>query len=594
MGGATVHHHHSLRRIEGPIPPSRVPPTAAPRTPAITPTNLDHRTTDTARRRPHGRSTAQGKVEGIDDSTRSGTWCWKGLPLPSRRSARCAGAWSPGRARGKPESACDRPSSSATPACRTAASTARRQQHLRRHDRHHPEHPGRQRGLPDAQHLASGQHRREAAGAALHPRRSNISGYTADPVYDGANLAKKANAVIVTANYRLGVLGFLNLPQLHVGGTEGDDSGNFALLDNLAALRYIQKNIAGFGGDAANVTVMGQSAGAINLLALMASPMAKGLFHKAMPLSGGISLATNLPPGSLPTLNPASTYLAQGNGLLLNLLVADGKAADLAGCSDLRRRNRAGRRRRLPARQGRQDHPRHRAGQGPDRLGPDPGRHGAADRPDRGDGRRPVPEGADRGGRHARRGQAPHALPAAGRRPQARPQDRRCDRFTMMQNFNPDAATTLNSADIIDPAYLPVTTPVTGYDAMTARITNAFMVPSRNNLLNTLKTQQSNLWHYQFDWAQRRRPGTRSMARRMPSTWASCSVISGRRCSPTRASAPPTGPAGRRCPTRMMGSIAAFMRTGDPNSAALGTTWAPWPSRLLLDATPAAASISTQ
>ncbi len=188
---------------------------------------------------------------------------------------------------------------------------------------------------------------------------SNISGYSADPLYDGANLARKANAVIVTANYRLGVLGFLNVPQLRPGGTEGDDSGNFALLDNLATLRYIQMNIAAFGGDPANVTVMGQSAGAINLLALIASPLSKGLFHKAMPLSGGISLASNLPQGSLPTLMPAATYLAQGNALLLNLLVADGKAADL----DARRQSYAAGRMNaaevavLPARQGRPEKP---------------------------------------------------------------------------------------------------------------------------------------------------------------------------------------------------------------------------------------------
>jgi para-nitrobenzyl esterase len=96
----------------------------------------------------------------------------------------------------------------------------------------------------------------------------------------------------------------------------------------MAALKYVQKNIAAFGGDAGNVTLMGQSAGAINVLALMTSPLADGLFHKIVALSGGISLASNLPAGSIPTLNPASTYLGQGNALLVQLLIADGTAAD--------------------------------------------------------------------------------------------------------------------------------------------------------------------------------------------------------------------------------------------------------------------------
>ena len=157
---------------------------------------------------------------------------------------------------------------------------------------------------------------------------SNISGYTADPVYNGANLAKTANAVVVTANYRVGVLGFFNLPQLKTGAGANDASGNFAILDNIRALKFINQNITGFGGDAGNVTVMGQSAGAINTWALLTSPLTVGLFHKAIPMSGGISLASNLPAGRIPTLNPPATYLAQGNKLLWNLLIADGKAAD--------------------------------------------------------------------------------------------------------------------------------------------------------------------------------------------------------------------------------------------------------------------------
>ncbi|HKB53489.1 MAG TPA: carboxylesterase family protein, partial [Ramlibacter sp.] len=158
---------------------------------------------------------------------------------------------------------------------------------------------------------------------------SDISGYSADPVYDGAALAKSANAVVVTTNYRVGPLGFFNLAQLKTGDA-ADDSGNFALLDIIQALKFVQANATVFGGDPGNVTLMGQSAGAINAWALMTSPLAAGLFHRLVPLSGGISLAGDLPAGNLPTLNPATTYLAQGNALLLKLLIADGTAADAA------------------------------------------------------------------------------------------------------------------------------------------------------------------------------------------------------------------------------------------------------------------------
>ncbi len=138
---------------------------------------------------------------------------------------------------------------------------------------------------------------------------SNITGYTADPVYDGANLARTANAIVVTVNYRLGVLGFFRSPYLRTGDPK-DDSGNFALLDIIKSLQFIHRNIASFGGDAGNVTLMGESAGAVNVYALMTSPLLvkanPSLVHRVLPMSGGISRAEDLPAGALPVLVPVS------------------------------------------------------------------------------------------------------------------------------------------------------------------------------------------------------------------------------------------------------------------------------------------------
>lgn len=111
------------------------------------------------------------------------------------------------------------------------------------------------------------------------------SGGGACPIYDGEAMAKKG-VVFVTINYRLGVFGFLAHPELsqESGHTS---SGNYALLDMVAALRWVQKNIAALGGDPANVTVAGQSAGAFAVNFLTVSPLAKGLFQKAIAESGG-------------------------------------------------------------------------------------------------------------------------------------------------------------------------------------------------------------------------------------------------------------------------------------------------------------------
>ncbi len=109
-------------------------------------------------------------------------------------------------------------------------------------------------------------------------------GSSAIAVYDGTELAKKG-VVVVTINYRVGPLGFLAHPELTRESRRGS-SGNYGLLDQIAALKWVQKNIAGFGGDPAQVTIFGQSAGAISVADLMRSPLAKGLFARAIALSG--------------------------------------------------------------------------------------------------------------------------------------------------------------------------------------------------------------------------------------------------------------------------------------------------------------------
>ena len=113
---------------------------------------------------------------------------------------------------------------------------------------------------------------------------ANTEGSGAVPAYDGEGLARKG-IVVVTVNYRLGVLGFFTHPEL-TQESEARASGNYALLDLIAALRWVREHIAAFGGDPGNVTLGGQSAGASNTHSLVASPLAKGLFHRAIAESG--------------------------------------------------------------------------------------------------------------------------------------------------------------------------------------------------------------------------------------------------------------------------------------------------------------------
>lgn len=110
-------------------------------------------------------------------------------------------------------------------------------------------------------------------------------------IYDGQALADAANAVVVTTNYRLGALGFLTHPSLAAESSR-QSSGNYGLLDILAALHWVQRNVGQFGGDPRKVMVFGESAGAFNTCALLASPLATDLFASALMQSGVCSTPT--------------------------------------------------------------------------------------------------------------------------------------------------------------------------------------------------------------------------------------------------------------------------------------------------------------
>ena len=146
----------------------------------------------------------------------------------------------------------------------------------------------------------------------------SVHGAASLPLYNGMTLAKELNAVFVSINYRLGFYGNMSSADLRLGDPAGD-SGNFAVLDQIKALDWVQNNIGSFGGDAANVTLMGHSAGCGNIWHLMRSPLASGKFHKTFCMSG-ISNDS-----SREDLDEA------GQALLTNLLIADGLIPSKSG-----------------------------------------------------------------------------------------------------------------------------------------------------------------------------------------------------------------------------------------------------------------------
>jgi para-nitrobenzyl esterase len=157
---------------------------------------------------------------------------------------------------------------------------------------------------------------------------SNITGSTADDIpfvvpptlfYDGRRLVEQANVVVVTANYRLGVMGFFAHEAITAASPDSV-SGNQGLLDQRMAMQWVRDNIAPFGGDPENVTIFGESAGAFDVCFHMASPGSRGLFHGAIGQSGGCTTAVRTP----------ATAEAEANVFAEAMGCAD--ATDIAAC----------------------------------------------------------------------------------------------------------------------------------------------------------------------------------------------------------------------------------------------------------------------
>jgi len=161
-----------------------------------------------------------------------------------------------------------------------------------------------------------------------------VNGGSSPAVYDGSAFARRG-VVMVSLNYRLGRFGFFAHPALSAENPKGP-LGNYAYLDQIAALRWVQKNATAFGGDPGNVTVFGESAGGGSVLTLLTSPLARGLFHKAIVESGGGRAGGIMAPRRLREAGPDGQTSGEAVGIAFAKLVGiEGEGA--AALAALRR-----------------------------------------------------------------------------------------------------------------------------------------------------------------------------------------------------------------------------------------------------------------
>ncbi|MBL8629934.1 MAG: carboxylesterase/lipase family protein [Rhodospirillaceae bacterium] len=161
-----------------------------------------------------------------------------------------------------------------------------------------------------------------------------VGGAAAAPVHDGSAFAR-GGVILVSINYRLGRLGLFAHPALSKENADGGQLGNYALMDQIAGLKWVQRNIAAFGGDSNNVTIFGESAGAYSVDALMISPEARGLFHRAIAESGyGRGTYPRL---STPTPDGRPSAEAEGNSVMeaLGVKAADATALRAVSADDI-------------------------------------------------------------------------------------------------------------------------------------------------------------------------------------------------------------------------------------------------------------------
>nr|WP_222623115.1 carboxylesterase family protein [Ramlibacter cellulosilyticus] len=538
------------------------------------------------------RTTASGPVVGVDASRSDGTLSWKGLPFAAPpvgalrwRAPADPAPWTQPRAADRFAAACVQTGRLYGPGLNN------------RYDATIGSTLGQTLGSEDCLYLNVWTPAERAAAPRpvivfVHGG-SNITGYTADPVYDGAALARTAGAVVVTVNYRLGIFGFLDLPALKTGNAQ-DDSGNFALLDIVKALEFVQRDIAAFGGDPARVTLMGQSAGAVNVYALLASPMlaarTQPLFHRVIALSGGISTAASLPRGAIPGVLPRSVWSTRGQALLAQSLVADGSAADAAAATA------------LAATRSAAEHAAYLRARTPDqlltvvrtRLAP----LGMS-------ASNPIPDGvvvaadpiaAIRAGQYVRvpvlagitRDETKLFPQLLALRPDLGGVSGRllddAAVFRLAHGYDAEAPPASRIEDWVPAAYLPADRPATGFDARTRELNRLWFEAIRDDVLGALRSRQDAVWGYRFDWDALPPPFDVVFGAAhtfdLPFVFGNFGPSLYARIAFTRANEP-----GRLALSRvMMQSVGTFAATGDPNTPALGTRWPAWPGRMVFDA----------